>query len=91
MLKRVNLIIRGQVQGVFFRVSARDQALQLNLCGFVRNLEDGSVNTVVEGSETEIERFISWCNHGPETARVNEVIVTNETVTDPEIGFKICS
>lgn len=91
MLKRVNLIIRGQVQGVFFRVSARDQALQLHLCGFVRNLKDGSVNAVVEGSETEIERFISWCNHGPETARVNEVIVTNETVTEPAIGFKICS
>ncbi len=89
MIKRVNLIIRGHVQGVFFRVSTRQQAQRLGLKGFVRNLSDGSVNAVAEGEHLDIEHFIRWCRRGPSAARVEEVIVQNELVTESEIDFSI--
>ncbi len=91
MIKRVNLIILGHVQGVFFRASAQQQAQRLRLKGFVRNLNDGSVNAVVEGEQKDIEDFIDWCKLGSEIARVEQVVVKYEPVAESEIGFSIIS
>jgi acylphosphatase len=91
VIKRVNLIILGHVQGVFFRASACQQAQRLGLTGFVRNLDDGSVNAVAEGNQQDIEAFISWCELGPETAHVEKVVVKYESITESEIGFSIIS
>lgn len=73
-MKHINIQIKGLVQGVFFRVSAKDQALKLNLKGFARNELDGSVYIEVEGSAEALEKFISWCKNGPGGARVDEVV-----------------
>jgi acylphosphatase len=89
VIKRVNLTIRGHVQGVFFRASTRQQAQRLGLTGFVRNLNDGSVNAIAEGELENIDLFISWCKLGPSAARVKEVIVKNEPVTISESDFSI--
>lgn len=67
--------IRGRVQGVFFRASARQQAMALRLNGIIRNEADGSVYAEVEGDEAAVERFIAWCQHGPEQAIVTDVSV----------------
>jgi acylphosphatase len=91
VIKRVNLVILGHVQGVFFRASAHQQAQRLGLKGFVCNLNDGSVNVVAEGYQQDIEDFIGWCKLGPETARVEKVVVKYEPVTESEIGFSIIS
>ncbi len=72
---RVNLRISGLVQGVFYRASARDEALALGLKGWVRNLLNGDVEAEVEGPEDDVERFIDWCRQGPPGARVEEVEV----------------
>jgi acylphosphatase len=89
VIKRVNLTIRGHVQGVFFRASTRQQAQRLGLTGLVRNLNDGSVNAIAEGELENIDLFISWCKLGPSAACVKEVIVKNEPVTISESDFSI--
>jgi acylphosphatase len=71
--RRASLRIRGKVQGVFYRESARNEALRLGLTGQVRNLSDGSVEAVVEGAPEAIEAFVTWCRRGPPQARVSDV------------------
>jgi acylphosphatase len=72
---RVNLVILGQVQGVFFRASTLEQAQSLRLSGWVKNLADGAVEILAEGSKYALEELISWCRHGPPDAKVEDVIV----------------
>ncbi len=67
--------IFGLVQGVFFRHSAKTQAEALNLKGFARNEENGSVYIEVEGSEENINEFIRWCHEGVPPASVSNLEV----------------
>ena len=69
----IRLIIHGRVQGVFFRASARDEALRLGLEGWVRNLPDGTVEILAAGSRPDVIRFEKWCGQGPAGARVDRV------------------
>ena len=71
--KRVQLIIHGKVQGVFFRASTKDKANELRLSGFVRNREDGTVEVVAEGDEDHLQRLVDWFRKGPELSQVNDV------------------
>lgn len=70
MKKRAHIFVGGRVQGVGFRMYAVDQAEELNLTGWVRNLPDGRVEIVAEGEETDIVAFCEWCRSGPESAQV---------------------
>lgn len=69
----LNIKISGQVQGVFFRVSAKKEADLLNLKGFAKNEDDGSVYIEIEGEESSISKFISWCKEGPALAKVENI------------------
>jgi len=71
--RHVKIHINGRVQGVFFRSSAREEALSLGLTGFARNEDDGSVYIEVEGEDNSINKFIEWCKDGPAHAEVNNV------------------
>jgi len=73
-LVAVHLIVKGKVQGVFYRKSTRKQALELNLKGWVRNMDNGDVEIEAEGDEKTIREFIQWCTKGPEKAHVTEVL-----------------
>lgn len=66
-------LIRGKVQGVWFRASTRDQALRLGLRGCASNLEDGSVEVLAVGGADAIEQLANWLQHGPPLARVELV------------------
>ena len=72
-MTRVELVVRGRVQGVFYRASARDVAERLGLTGEVRNLPDGRVEAIAEGERERLEEFIDWCRRGPPMAEVEEV------------------
>ena len=74
--RRAHLVIEGRVQGVFYRASAKDRADSLGLTGYVKNLPDGSVEAVAEGSADNINEFIAWCRTGPPNADVSDVRVT---------------
>lgn len=63
----------GRVQGVWFRGSAQDQARRLGLFGWVRNCEDGSVESIACGAPAALDEFRSWLQQGPPAARVDSV------------------
>ena len=74
MLRHYNIKVRGKVQGVSYRFNAQAKAHQFNLTGFAKNLSDNSVYIEVEGTEENINKFISWCYTGPRLAKVSEVV-----------------
>ena len=76
---RVHLLISGLVQGVFFRHYTFEQAHQLGLTGWVRNLAGGQVETIIEGPKDKVDEMITWCQHGPQTAKVTNVDIQWET------------
>jgi acylphosphatase len=73
--KRVELIIRGRVQGVFFRAAAQREARRLGITGWVKNRTDGSLELTAEGEEDSIRELTGWAQHGPSAARVDHVDV----------------
>ena len=72
---RYRLIIKGRVQGVCYRMYARDEAVRLDLKGWIRNRADGSVEALAEGEADDVSRFVRWCRGGPPMARVSNVKV----------------
>ena len=86
---RVHLLIRGRVQGVFYRAFTRDIAGHLGIKGWVRNLYDGSVEALFEGSKEDIEQAIKHCQMGPPGARVEDIGVTWEDYRGDLQGFQI--
>ncbi len=76
-LKAVSIEIRGKVQGVWYRASAKKEADRLNIMGFVKNQENGSVYMEVFGDVHAISLLLGWCLQGPELAQVSEILVKN--------------
>ncbi len=74
--RRAHIIVKGHVQGVYFRATAIEVAREAGLSGTVRNTPAGTVEIVAEGAEEAVEELIRWCHTGPETARVDSVEVT---------------
>ena len=72
-MQHINIIIRGKVQGVFFRHGTKAVADQLGVRGFVRNEEDGTVYIEAEADEWILDNFLDWCNEGPDRAEVETV------------------
>jgi acylphosphatase len=73
---RRRAIVTGVVQGVGFRWSARSVAQSLRVAGFARNLPDGTVEVEAEGEAPAIDEFLEWLEHGPPSAAVSDVTVT---------------
>jgi acylphosphatase len=85
---RAHVVVRGLVQGVFFRAEARDRARSLGLGGWARNVPDGTVEAVFEGPREQVETMIRWCRRGPSGASVDAVEVEWEEPAG-EHGFSI--
>ncbi|GAB4091238.1 acylphosphatase [Flaviaesturariibacter terrae] len=87
-MRTVLIQVRGKVQGVFYRATARDVAESLGLRGWVRNCPDGSVEALASGPDEKIREFIRWCERGPEKAVVESVSCSDTQDPVPE-GFRI--
>jgi acylphosphatase len=72
-MARVRLLVSGRVQGVGFRFAALDEAEQLGVAGWVRNLASGEVEIVVEGREDRLRMLAAWAHLGPRAAHVSNV------------------
>ena len=72
---RLHVLIKGRVQGVFFRAATRDEARAWDLAGWVRNLADGRVEALFEGERPALEKMLAWCRQGPPYAYVDHVEV----------------
>jgi acylphosphatase len=70
---RLHLIVSGRVQGVGFRFSAYDEAKELALAGWVRNIAGGEVEIVAEGSRENLQMLAAWAHLGPPSAHVTQV------------------
>src|SRR4029077_19901366 len=87
--KRVQVIVRGRVTGVFFRAAAQREARRLGITGWVKNRADGSIEMVAEGEEEAIKEIVSWAHHGPSAARVDNVDVRWRGYTGEFSDFRI--
>ena len=70
---RAHVFVSGRVQGVYYRATTRDTARERGVDGWVRNLDDGRVEAVFEGTEAAVESMIEWCHTGSPKARVDDV------------------
>ena len=73
MAQTISIIVTGKVQGVFYRQSSKEKAIELNITGVVKNLPDGSVNIIARGDTDKLNTFIEWCWQGPRRAMVTGV------------------
>lgn len=87
-MARLHAIIRGQVQGVFFRASALEKARSLGLVGWVRNRHDGSVECVAEGDRERLLALRAYCETGPSGAHVTRVDYLDEPETGEFTSFE---
>ena len=83
------LVISGIVQGVGYRYSCRREAQSLGLTGWVRNLPDGRVEALLQGTREQVERMIKWCYRGPGEARVSDIAVAYEEGSDTLKDFEV--
>lgn len=87
-IERWRLIVQGRVQGVGFRAGCQQRARQLNLCGWVRNTREGTVEVEAEGPVHQLTELRLWCERGPSRAAVHSV-TTAQIPTTHEDWFEI--
>ncbi len=87
--QRVRLFVTGRVQGVFFRQSLKAKSIQNDVFGWVKNLQDGRVECLLEGNEENISILVEWANSGPANAIVENVEVHNETFDNEFTKFDV--
>ncbi|WAS99662.1 acylphosphatase [Rouxiella chamberiensis] len=81
--------VYGRVQGVGFRYATQQKAKELELTGFTRNLDDGSVEVVACGEQQAIDALLDWLKQGgPQHAKVDKVLSEPKAVADYS-GFSI--
>jgi acylphosphatase len=86
---RVRIAVRGRVQGVWFRGSTREVAERLGIVGWARNLPDGSVEILAQGTSLAVAELVEWCHLGPSGARVAGVATQREIVQDDLQDFRV--
>ena len=74
------VVVRGEVQGVFFRESCKQEADSRGVAGWVRNRPDGAVEALFEGPAADVDQLVSWANTGPRQASVDACEVSDEEV-----------
>jgi acylphosphatase len=87
--KRVHLLIRGRVQGVYFRQGMMETAEKNNVLGWTRNLSDGRVESILEGNDSNVDAVIEWAYFGPAGAVVDELKITEENYIGEFSNFEI--
>ena len=86
---RAHVFISGIVQGVFFRQKTKQQAQNLDVTGWVRNLDDGRVEAVFEGEEQSVKELVDFCRKGPKGAFIRNVDVVFETFSGEFQNFSV--
>ena len=74
----IHVIVKGKVQGVFYRASAKKMADEYSVTGWVKNIKNDCVEMAASGSQQALQKFMDWCKKGPARANVTEVIVNEK-------------
>jgi acylphosphatase len=88
-LIRLHIYISGRVQGVYYRSSAQREARKLGLAGWIKNLRDGRVESVIEGEEDEVLKLMEWLKIGPPRAIVRNIEIIEENPSNKFTDFHI--
>ncbi len=88
-IARAHVLVRGRVQGVFFRATCAERARSLGISGWVRNLPDGRVEAIFQGAEERVRSMVRWCHEGPPHAAVGEVRLVWEEPEPDQAGFGV--
>lgn len=86
---RAHVFIRGKVQGVYFRQNTQIVAKQHGVFGWVRNLDDGRVEAILEGGADKVSKVVEWCHKGPPAGRVDDLQVSYEKYTGEFSDFEV--
>jgi len=86
---RAHVFVTGRVQGVYYRQTAMEAARAHGVFGWVRNLQDGRVEAVLEGDESSVNSVVEWCKKGPAKAEVEKVDTKLEGFTGEFSQFTI--
>ena len=87
--KRYTIIVSGKVQGVCYRANTQICAAKLGLCGYARNLANGTVEVVAEGELTKLATLLNWCKQGPALAEVKDCQLSLAEPTNEFTDFQI--
>jgi len=77
MIRR-RVLISGRVQGVGYRDTCQRVATERGVTGWVRNLGDGRVEAVFEGTAEQVDAMVEWAEHGPGPSVVRDIAVQTE-------------
>ncbi|ATL49446.1 acylphosphatase [Chitinophaga caeni] len=80
MIVNKQITVKGNVQGVYFRATAKSVAQKMGIVGYVKNLPNRDVFLEIEGLPTMLEQFVAWCRVGPSLADVSELVLNNGPV-----------
>lgn len=78
MRQTISIIVKGKVQGVYYRQGTREKAGSLGITGYVQNMPDHSVYICATGTRVQLDALVSWCRVGPSRAIVTEVVTAEE-------------
>jgi len=87
--QRVHIFISGKVQGVFFRQALKVIAKKNNVVGWVRNLPDKRVETILEGDSKSVNLVVEWAKIGPANSRVDDIQISNEEFRNEFSMFEV--
>jgi acylphosphatase len=73
MLQTIEINVSGKVQGVFYRQSAKEKALEFGIKGKVMNLDNGEVQIIATGTKEQLDKLTDWCKKGPVKAKVTNI------------------
>lgn len=88
MLQTISITVSGVVQGVYYRQSTKEKAMELGISGIVKNLPDGNVHILATGTNDQLDQLVQWCRQGPRGASVTSVNVEKMEV-QKYFGFTI--
>lgn len=83
---KIRVMISGNVQGVFFRISTQDKARELKLTGWVKNIFTNAVEILAEGDREKLSLFTGWLQLGPPNATIDKISIEWEESLDKEFS-----
>jgi len=85
----VHIFVTGKVQGVFFRQATKVIATKNNVTGWVKNLESGQVEILLEGDSKNVDSVTDWCHNGPANSRVDEIKIEQQKFSGEYSNFEV--
>ena len=85
----VHILVTGKVQGVFFRQATKVIAIKNHVTGWVKNLESGQVEILLEGKDQNVNSIVEWCHNGPANSRVDEIKIKQQKFSGQYSNFEV--